>query len=332
VGNKISIIVICSIVFGVFALLYVNSKHLWQKEQYPIVIAVSKTPLSSPFYVANAINAFDSTCVSVTFEQVIGGQAAFSKVMNGEADFGTSSDSVIAFQSLLYKEFVSHAMFVQSDNDVKLISRVSANIKKISDLRGKKIGVTKGTASEYFLSTLLALHGVSVDEVELKHFKPEHLNSAFVNHVVDSIAPWEPFAYQSAKQLGDDVMVHDTKNLNTLSFNLISKQADNYDVEKAKCVLEALNTAIDYIALHPKKAQKIVINELGLAPDFISWVWPDYIFKLALNQSLLLSIKSQAIWINETQMMNLKNIPNINDFLDSRAMLQVDPLAVNISL
>lgn len=331
-GKNILILALFGIFVSVLVFLYSNSQHLWKKNQYPIVIAVSKTPLSSPFYVAKAINAFDSTCVSVTFEQVIGGQAAFAKVMSGEVDFGTSSDSVIAFQSLLQKQFVSHAMFVQSDNDVKLLSRSSSNIVKISDLKGKRIGVTKGTASEYFLSTLLALHGVSIDEVEIQDFKPEELSSAFINNVVDAIAPWEPFAYQSAQQLLNEVVVHDTKNLNTLSFNLISKQADNYTVEKAKCILEALNTAINFMALKPKEAQEIVIKELGLAPDFIRWVWPDYIFKLALNQSLMLSIKSQAAWVNETQMMNLKTPPNINEFLDSRAMLQVDPLAVNISL
>ena len=157
------------------ALLYFTSQHLWQVEKHTVSIAVSKTPLSTPFYVAQAINAFEDTCVNVEYLDVLGGQAAFKKVINGETDFGTSSDSVIAFQSLANKSFVTHAMFVQSDNDVKLITRSKDNITSVLGLKGKKIGVTKATASEYFLSILLAIEGLSINDVELHHYSPEQL-------------------------------------------------------------------------------------------------------------------------------------------------------------
>jgi ABC-type nitrate/sulfonate/bicarbonate transport system substrate-binding protein len=80
--------------------------------------------------------------------------------MSSKVGFGTSSDSVIAFQSLTMPSFVSHAMFVQSDNDVKLITHSADNIKSAVDLKAKKVAVTQGTASEYLLSTLLAIKGL----------------------------------------------------------------------------------------------------------------------------------------------------------------------------
>ncbi|KGJ94964.1 ABC transporter substrate-binding protein [Colwellia psychrerythraea] len=294
------------------------------------MIAVSKTPLSTPFYVAKAIGAFDGTCVSVEFDQVVGGQRAFAKVISGEVDFGTSSDSVIAFQSLANKAFVSHAMFVQSDNDVKLITRPSAKINSSIDLKGKRIGVTKKTASEYFLSTLLALEGLTTEDVELIHFKPDELINGFINNEVDAFVPWEPFAFQSAQLLNDQIKIHNTKSLNILSFNLISQTADTLLVDKAKCIIQGLNIAIDYIVSNPAESKQIVINELELSAELIDWVWPDYIFKLALNQSLILSVKYQAIWAIETQMSEFDEIPQVEQFIDSRAMLQVNPSAVNI--
>ena len=311
--------------------LYLNFQSLWSKPKYQVSIAVSRTPLSAPLYVAQAINAFDDTCVNVHFEEVIGGQAAFASVMEGKADFGTSSDSVIAFQSLAEKAFVTHAMFVQSDNDVKLITwrdKISSAI----ELNGKRVGVTKGTASEYFLSTLLALEGLTIADIELHNYKPEQLIDSLINNEVDAIAPWEPFAFQSAQFLSKQIKIHDTKNLNTLSFNLISQSPDNLLVEKAKCVIQGLTTAIDYIASHPGESKKIVIDKLNITAEFIDWVWPDYVFKLALNQSLILSIKSQTNWAVATQMSEFTKLPIIEHYIDSRAMLQVDPAAVNIPL
>lgn len=318
------------LVFSGAALLYLNFVSHWQQPKYPLLIAVSKTPLSTPFYVAKAIGAFDKTCVSVKFDEVVGGQRAFAKVMNGDVDFGTSSDSVIAFQSLANKAFVTHAMFVQSDNDVKLISRASAKINSTMDLKGKEIGVTHGTASEYFLSTLLALEGLSTEDVELYHYKPEQLVNGFINKEIDAFLPWEPFGFQSTQLLNGQIKIHKTKGLNTLSFNLISVTADNLLVEKAKCVIEGLSLAMDYIASHPKESKQIVMDELKLTAEFIDWVWSDYIFKLGLNQSLMLSVESQAIWAVATQMTQFNEVPNIEHFIDSRAMLQVMPNAVNI--
>jgi ABC-type nitrate/sulfonate/bicarbonate transport system substrate-binding protein len=314
------------------ALLYLNFKPLWQLEKYPVSIAVSKSPLSTPFYVAKSINAFEETCVSVKYDDVIGGQVAFAKVVSGEADFGTSSGSVIAFQSLAKKSFVTHAMFVQSDNDVKFITRSSDKVESVIELKGKRIGVTKGTASEYFLSTLLAIDGLLIEDVKLYHFEPEQLVNGFINNEVDAIVPWEPFVFNATQLLSEQIKIHDTKNLSSISFNLISQRADSQLVEKAKCVIQGLSIAIEYIAAYPEKSKEIVINELNLEPSFIDWVWPDYIFKLGLNQSLMLDIKSQATWAIDVQMSGYSEMPIIDSFIDSRAMLQVDPGAVNIPL
>lgn len=318
------------VIFIGVLLLYLAVKPLWQQQKYAVTVAVSKTPLSAPFYVAKAIGAFDDTCVSVEFDEVVGGQKAFAKVMNAEAEFGTSSDSVIAFQSLARNSFVSHAMFVQSDNDVKLITRPTAKINSAIDLKGKRIGVTKGTASEYFLSTLLALEGLTTEDVQLHHFKPDDLINGFINNDIDAFVPWEPFAFKSSQLLNDQIKIHDTKSLNSLSFNLISLAPDLVLVDKAKCIIQGLAIAIDYIASHPNESKKIVINELQLSADFIEWVWPDYIFKLGLNQSLILSLKSQVVWAVATQMTEYDDIPDVEHFIDSRAMLQVSPGAVNL--
>lgn len=328
--NSFLSLVIVLVIIGL-GIISFDLQHLWSKPRFHVTVAVSKTPLSSPFYVAKSINAFNDTCVEVEYHEVLGGKVAFEKVMNSEVDFGTSSDSVIAFQTLTDNAFVTHAMFVQSDNDVKLVTRAADHFGSTEELKGKRIGVTKGTSSEYLLSTLLAIEGLSFKDVELHHYNPEELIEGFQNNEVDAILPWEPFVFEVSQLLGEEVKIHDTKSLSTLSFNLISQTADGQLVEKATCVIQGLRTAIDYIALYPEEAKKIVIAALDLEPAFIDWVWPDYIFKLGLNQSLVLNIQSQATWVMETQMSESRSVPHSEHFIDSRALLQVDPGAVNIS-
>lgn len=328
--KKLFIPIIFLLVIGI-GILFSYSPNFWVQKQVPITVAVSKTPLSSPFYVAKAINAFDDTCVRVEYIEVIGGKAAYDKVIKGEVDFGTSSDSVIAFQSLTEQAFVTHAMFSQSDNDVKLISRASDNIESLIDLQGKRIGVIKRTASEYLFSTLLAIKGLTVDDVKLYYYSPDELLPAFIDKKIDVMVPWEPYAFQSLKLLGTQIKTHDTKNLSTLSFNLISIPPDKQLINKAACLIEGLQKAINYIASNPEKAKNIIIKELKLEAAFIEWVWPDYIFKLGLNQALILSIQSQAIWAIESQLSEYREMPIVVKYIDTRALLKVDPGAVNIT-
>lgn len=313
-------------------LMYSNYQETWQIKKHPVSIAISKTPLSTPFFVAESINAFQDTCVNVKYVDVIGGKNAFNKVMLGETDFGTSSDSVLAFQSLTKNTFVTHAMFVESDNDMKLLTHKKDNIVSVSQLVGKNIGVIKGTSSEYFLSTLLAIEGLTTKDVNLSYFNPTQLTEYFIRNELDAVVHWEPFAFNIVQLLEDQVNIIETKNFHTLSFNLVSKIPDKLLLEKATCILQGLNTAIEYIASFPEKSKIIVMNKLNLDLSFINWVWDDYIFKLSLNQSLRLNIKSQVVWVIETQMSEYNDMPNIDAFLDRRAIMQVDPGAVNIPL
>lgn len=311
------------------ALVISNTNLFSQTEKLPITIAVSKTPLSSPFYIAKHINAFEDTCVEVQFTEVNGGLAAFEKLMEQQVDFATSSDSVIVSQRLLKHNFASHAVFAQSDNDVKLITRLADNINSITALKGKKVGVVKATASEYFLSILLALQGLEISEVSLINYQPQQLPLALINKEVDAIVPWEPFAFESKILPQNAIHIHNTKGLNTLSFNLLSKKTDPLLTTKAQCLLQGLNTAIEYIAANPEEAKTIVQQTLNLSDEFIDWVWADYIFKLSLNNALILDLKSQSDWAISSQHLT-NEPPNLMDFIDTKALLMVDPHVVNI--
>jgi len=300
-------------------------------QSIPIKLSVSTTPLSSPLYVAEALGYFDNGCVNVSIIDTIGGKNSFEKVSSGEADFGTSSDSVIVFKSFLRNDFSNIATFVQSDNDVKLIALADSQIHMSNDLFGKRIGLTKGAAGEYLLSTYLALEGVGINDVDIISYAPNALSAALLNKEVDLIVPWEPYAYEALNTLEAKTKVIDTKNLYTLTFNLISRplQTDK-QVKGATCILSALNKAMNFIASNPEQAKEIVVKRLGLDKRFLDWVWPDYIFKLSLNNSLLMNMESQAAWALSSGLVKKSTVPDFKGVIDPSVLAKVNPMAVTI--
>ena len=296
-----------------------------------VKISVSKTPLSAPFFIAEALNLFENTCADVTLIETIGGKKSFDKVMNGEADYGTSSDSVLVFESLTRDDFVTLATFAQSDNDVKIITTTSSGIITGKDTFNKRIGYTKGAAGEYLLSTFLALEGSNISHIISKQYAPDKLQQALLNNEIDVVVLWEPYAYQTIKALSQQAKVLNTKSLYKLTFNLIAlKTRSAEQVDSSICILKGLNRAINYIAVEPDKSKAILVERLALDQQFIDGVWEDYIFKLGLNRSLQMSLQSQATWAIENGMVAPQTIPNYEEIIDASALLQVNPLAVTL--
>ena len=324
------VFIVISLVLGI-VFLALNRQIFWDEQVPEVVIAVSKTPLSAPIYVAHEKSLFDPSCVKVKLKDVFGGNRSFETVVSGDADFGTSSDSVIVFKSALRNDFVNLGTFVQSDNDVKLVTLEESGVRESIDLSGKKVGVTKGAAGEYFLSTYLAIGGVEIEQIERVYLQPEKLRQALIDNDVDVIVPWEPFAYRTIKQLKGNAKVLQTKNLYTLTFNLLaSKTQLASKLPAARCVLEGIQSGINYIASHDGEAQKIIMQRLSLDQGFIDWVWKDYVFKLSLNHSLLMNLQSQANWAIEYGLIEPQQIPDFEQILYTDLLKDIDPLAVNL--
>lgn len=304
-----------------------------QDEPPSLTLSVSRTPLSAPVYIADEMNFFPSSCRHITLNEVIGGVKSFQQVVNGEADFGTVSDSVIAFNAFNRKDFVNLATFVQSDNDIKIIALESSGIYSSDDLINKRVAVVKRSASEYFLTTFLALEGVKLEHLNILDELPQNMQQVLSSKKVDAVVSWEPYGYQIIKSLKGSAKLLPTKNLYTLTFNLIAKREFVLGSESiTECVMTGLNRAINFISEKPEKAQSILMERLNINAEFIRWVWNDYIFKLSLNQSLLVTLNNQAEWIIDNDLSNNKQKPDFKRLLDPGALISVKPSAVSANI
>lgn len=329
--HSVLVFVAISLLLGGY-LLRSYWQTIWQAPTQSASIAVSKSPLSAPFYIADKKGFFKRHCSKVSIVDVVGGNNAFNLMIKGETDFATSSGSVLVYRAFQRDDFTAIATFVQSDNDVKFVSLENKGISRGLDFKNKKIGVVEDSASEYFLSTYLALDGLKLSDVHTVSFSPDALPKALINGEVDVIVPWEPYAYESMKAANGMATVLSSKNLYTLTFNLVARKerlaAKN---ESATCILKSLKNAIEFIASQPEDAKQIIKEKLALDDGFIDWVWQDYIFKLGLNQSLILSLEAQANWVIKSEPSNMHTLPNFELYIDSSLLKQFSTLSASRS-
>lgn len=300
----------------------------WSAE--PLRIAVSQSPLSLPFFVAEKNGYFRESGVALQIDQVIGGHRAMRALLAGRADLATSSESVIMFTSFKTQDFAVLATFVTSIDDVKIITRAGLDADNPKELAGKRIGTVIGAASHYYLDTLLLMNGVAPEAVEKAALQPEMMANSLRSGDVDAVSIWEPYPYMiinsvpGARVLSNPGFYH-------LYFNLIvhKKHLGVRDDDLVK-ILGALDRAQHFIANQPVEAQTIMREYLQLDQAMIDWMWPINNFRLSLDQALLTTLESEARWALQEGYVEGDRHPNYLDFIYPDPLRKVREDAITV--
>lgn len=293
----------------------------------PLSIAVSRTPLSAPVYIAAANGYFRDQGLAVTLVEFIGGNRSFSAMIAGKTDLATSSDSVVMFRSFERRDFAVLASFVASDNDIKLLASADGPVRTPADLAGGTVAITPHSASDYFLHSVALMYGLRPGDLDTVAAAPEAMSAQMLEQDrVQALSVWEPYAYQITRALGEKAVLLPTKGLHSTRFTLVVRRSVLQTHPDAMVsFLRAMDRAIEYLHRNPQHSRAIIRDRLGVEPGFLEWVWPDYNFRLGLGHSLLISLDSAARWAVATGAIKPQPLPDFRQLLDSRPLHEVVP-------
>ncbi|KFZ37275.1 hypothetical protein HR45_11410 [Shewanella mangrovi] len=283
-------------------------------------VGVSTSLLSSPIIIAERLGYFAEENLDVLLVPFKGGNACFDALIRFDVDLATSSDSVIMFNSLTRSNFVTLASFAESDNDIKLMMRKSEAIDNLAHLAGKRVGMVKGSASQYFYDTLLTMNGLNIDNVEV-NIAPQEQGAALMAKAVDAISIWEPYGYKLRHNSPSQVVTLSAKGIYSISFNLIVRKPDNEQYQPQHIsFLRALQRANEFMVENPQQAQQYVAEYLKVPLTEVSALWPDYLFRLSLDNTLVSNLNAQARWAINKGLTEISSPPDYRQYLDPMAL------------
>lgn len=83
-----------------------------------------------------------------------------------------------------------------------IVARADSGITKLEDLKGKTIGVARGSTAYYGLLAALKGKGISKNDVKLLLMGPPEQLGAMRNKDIDAVAVWEPWIQRNVNELG----------------------------------------------------------------------------------------------------------------------------------
>jgi len=286
---------------------------------------------SLPLFVAENQDFFGQNGLNVTFKMYDVGLNAASGLVNGEVDMASPVAEYVMVGKIFDNKKIQAIASIDKVDYAFVIGRKDRGIAKVSDLKGKKIGVVRGTILEFQLGRFLELHGVNPADVTLVHCTLPESASAIVNGDVDAVMSIPPFTTSIQKQLDANAALWTAQNIQPFySLVLADQEWVRQHPKLVERFLMAMKQAEEFIIDHPDQAEDILRRKLNFSDEEIARVWSQNQYSLLLDQSLILAMEDEARWMIENDLTGEKTIPNFLDYLYLDGLQVVKPEAVNI--
>ncbi|HWJ78690.1 MAG TPA: aliphatic sulfonate ABC transporter substrate-binding protein [Niallia sp.] len=151
--------------------------------------------------------AFEKEGVKVEWSEFASGPPHFEALSAGRLDFGSVGGSPIIAGQAAGIDF--KAIGVTSDGTATnaIVIPKDSSVKEIADLKGKKVGVAKGSSGYNFLFLALDTAGLTDKDIELIQLQPDEARPALDNGSIDAWAIWDPYVTTAVYQTGAKVLV-----------------------------------------------------------------------------------------------------------------------------
>ena len=198
-------------------------------------------------------------------------------IIAGELDVGaTASEAAISGRAKGVPVYVVAGF---AKGGARLVARPDVGIKSVKDLKGKKVGVTRGSIQELLLAVELGQNGLTSSDapgkdVQLIYLSYPDLNAALLGKNLDAIMQTEPQSSQALnKNFGVEVIKpYDTpigEPVRTLVMSEKFYKEHRPVAEKfMRCFVEATKTFIDSKATAEKYVTQTVFKGQITKDDF----------------------------------------------------------------
>jgi NitT/TauT family transport system substrate-binding protein len=325
VGSAVLILAVIALVWGRSGY---DGGHRAEIEK--VTLGVPSIDSSLLAYVAQNKQFFTERGLEVSIKDFETGVLATDALIAGEVDVAIATEFVLV-QKGFEKGDLRTFGTIGSTNATEMVVRKGRGIVRPSDLKGKRIGVVKGAAQEFFLDTFLMQNNVDRSTVQLVYLSPSGITSALEEGSVDAGCLFNPHLYNAKKRFGNEAISWPIQHHQDYYFVLVSK--DGF-IEKRPIVVERLLSAfIDaqgFVEHDSGEAMVVLQKMLKLDEQYVKEIWPKSTFRVTLPQDLIVLMNHEAKWLLKQDPSNKVYAYNAFRLVYLEGLKKIRPQAVGI--
>jgi NitT/TauT family transport system substrate-binding protein len=281
-------------------------------------------------YIADDKRLFARNGLNIAIKDYDSGVTAVDGMLKGEVGIAEAAEFPFVRTVFQKEQICIIACNDKFENDY-IVGRKDRGINKVSDLKGKRIGVSLKTINEFYLGRFLGLNGIDMKDIVPVDTKPGQFVDALAGGGVDALIAWQPYISRILEKEGNRAVVWPAQSGQAVYGVLVcSRGWLTQRADAVKRFLKSLAEAEDYLFHHPDEAKAIVRKRLKYEDSYMARIWPQHRFSLSLDQTLIVAMKDEAQWMIKNNLTSEKTIPDFMDNIYLDGLMAVRPEAVSI--
>ena len=254
--------------------------------QSKMTIATGVDPVFSAYYVAQEEGLFKKHGLDVRINTGPSGSAMVSFLVNGQIESAFGSEIAGVSNHNLDPNVV---VVAQATRLVRWIAVVGRNIDTLDQLKGKKVGIARGSGGEVFWLAMLDKLKLNAADYTVVNVEAPEMVAALERGNIDAYAVWEPWvtrglaAVKNTKVLKDQEGILEQGVYIYMNLGWIKKNP-----AQAEGFMRALVEATDIINKDRKRAAKDVSAFLkSLDPPMVEQLMTKLTFDMELSETTI---------------------------------------------
>ena len=178
--------------------------------QTRMTIATGVDPVFSAYYVAQEAGLFKKHGLDVRINTGPSGSAMVSFLVNGQIESAFGSEIAGVANHNLDPNVV---MVAQATRLVRWIAVVGRNIDTLDQLKGKKVGVARGSGGEVFWLAMLDKLKLNAADYTVVNVEAPEMVAALERGNIDAYAVWEPWVTRGLAAVKNTKVLRDQEGI-----------------------------------------------------------------------------------------------------------------------
>jgi ABC-type nitrate/sulfonate/bicarbonate transport system substrate-binding protein len=274
---------------------------------------------------------FTDQGLKVELIQVSNGSAAIQAMLSGKADVASSATYVVVLESFKRKDYKIFGSVATLGNDNQIVARKDSGISLLADLKGKRIGVSPNTMSQYSLDLLLTQAGLSEQDVILEYVDRAKLNDALISGDLDAICTMGAFVGQAKTALAENAVLFGNESLVQVTAYVTALDSTLQQKPQAiQKLLKGYIQAEEFIHNNPDQAIQILSTYYKMEFADTKNQWKTYRFRVGLDQVLIGDLEAIAQWQMQHKISEATQLPNFLDYFSYQGLEAIDNQRISI--
>lgn len=208
--------------------------------------------------------ALEKVGYSVKWTEFPAGPQLLEALNVGSVDFGHTGEAPPIFAQAADAPLVYFANEPSNPKGEAIIVQENSPIKNIKDLKGKKIGLNKGSNVHYLLVKALEKEGIKYEEIETAFLPPADARAAFEKGDIDAWVIWDPFLADAELSTNARIIADATDLAANREFFLSSRTFAEGNPDVLDVIYDEVKRTEKWVSENPKEAAAFLSPQIGM--------------------------------------------------------------------